>query len=499
MQNIYSLVRKNTLYVFGWKSVGPIVNFLVTIYIIRRLSVGDYGIYNILLTVMVYTALFSSLGLPSIFQRFIPEFYQRREWFKLKKLVVQGLFWRLLLAVILIFSIISFSNQVGGLLKIEGYLDYFMIFSLGIIFFLEAGLLTIALASLFLHKYFAISQVTYTIIRAGVLYYFLESEWGLYGVLLAEVIGYALQFILLSYFYYIKFSRNYPTNEDLDFPLRRFLRFGGFSYFNEIGSKVLDVDTDFFIISAFLGPNMVGLYAFANRIITLLIHWMPHNLFIDVIRPAFFAKYSQSNNARELQKMFRLLTKFIAFIWLPLVAGVFVLGDNLIIYVFDPKYLGALKILWIVAAFSALNSFAVPLGLVVQAVERVEINLYSKIFSIYNLIGDLLVVKPFGIVGVAVITSTAVLFKNIFIYIFAQKYVRLRVEFKCLSIITINTLVMAFFLYIFRGLIVDVYSFFLVGLVGGLIYLIASYFNKAFLEEERRIVNKLLPKPVFVF
>ena len=46
---------------------------------------------------------------------------------------------------------------------------------------------------------------------------------------------------------------------------------------------------------------------------------------------------------------------------------------------------------------------------------------------------------------------------------------------------------------------VDVYSFFFVVLGGGLIYLLISYLNKGFSEDERRIVNRLLPKPLFVF
>ena len=58
---------------------------------------------------------------------------------------------------------------------------------------------------------------------------------------------------------------------------------------------------------------------------------------------------------------------------------------------------------------------------------------------------------------------------------------------------------MAFFLYALRGLVVDVYSFLLVALIGCFIYLLAAYFNKAFLKDERRIVNELLPRPLFVF
>jgi len=226
---------------------------------------------------------------------------------------------------------------------------------------------------------------------------------------------------------------------------------------------------------------------------------LPHKLFMDVIRPSFFTRHAQTNNVKELDKMFKFLTKLIAFFCFPLIAGVFVLGDKLIIYIFDPKYLEALKVLWIMAAFTALNSFSFPLGLVVQSVERVEIHFFSKIFSIYNLIGDLIVVKSYGIIGIALVTSTAVLFKNLFIYFFAKKYVSFSIDLRSLFRISVNSLLMAVVLYLFRGLAVELYSFLLVLLVGGLFYLLAAYLNKGFSKDERRIVNNLLPRPIFVF
>ena len=60
-------------------------------------------------------------------------------------------------------------------------------------------------------------------------------------------------------------------------------------------------------------------------------------------------------------------------------------------------------------------------GLVLKAVERVEILLQSKMFSVYNLAGDVLVAPVFGITGVAVVTGSAVVFKDLYCYYFARK------------------------------------------------------------------------------
>ncbi len=495
----YLKIRKNIFYMAGGKLVVPVIGFLITIYIIRKLSVNEYGIYNILFALMGYIGLFSSFGLPSVFQRYIPEFNEQKQISNLKRLVNKGSILRILLSASFVLLVIIFSNKVGSLLKISNWLGYFKIFSLGIIFSLEANLLNIVLTSLFLHKYFVIYNSIYVFIRTIILFLLLKLGFGLNGLLLGEVICYGLLMIMFFFLYKRWAQFNKGNNNDEVFPLKRVARYGGFSFFNEVGAQILSVSTDFFIISIFLGPLAVGIYAFANRIMQMLSIWMPHNLLREVIRPAFFIRYTQEKSVKTLERMFNLLTKFSAFFLFPLMVGIFILGDKLIIYIFDPKYISSLKVLWIVALFNAINCFMFPVGLILQSIEKVQINLFSKIFALYNIIGDLLVINNFGVIGIALVTATAVLFKNLFCLLFAHKYTGLAVDFKNIGVIGLNSLLMGILLYPFRKIIVNIISFILVIVIGAIIYLIFAYFNKAFSENERKLLNKILPKAVFVF
>ena len=318
------------------------------------------------------------------------------------------------------------------------------------------------------------------------------------GLLIAESVAFGFLFILLT-FYYKKSQILHSIEKKTKLPIKRLVRFGGFSYFSELGAQILEVSTDFFIISAFLGPAAVGIYSFANRVITITTRILPHSALVDVIRPAFFTRFVQDKDPVQLNKMFNFLSKIIAFFVFPLVMGIIVLGDKLIIYVFDSKYLESSKVLLIMAAFTALNFFMFPLGLVLQSIEKVQIIFFSKIFAIYNLVGDLLVVKTYGIIGIALVTGSAVLFKNLFCYLFARRYTRLVVDFKGLGIITINSLLMGLIIYPVRKLVVDIPSFIVIIVIGALIYFMIAYFNKAFSNQERNIINKILPKPIFAF
>jgi len=494
-------MRNSSGYVLLGKLITPVITFLVSVLIVRILSVNDFGIYNFVFAVMAYVGLFSSFGLPNIFKRYIPEFMHNREHRNVRKTVEYGLIIRLLMLLIALSGITLFAEPIGTLFKIDNYIQYFQIFAFGILFYLEAQLLGTALVSLFLHKYFVLTQICYTLIRGGLLFILLHRGYGLHTLLIVEVAGYALMFGFLMLFYWRKKPEIDQDKEKPEavFPLKRLMRYGGFCYFNEVGEEVLDVRTDLFIITAFLGTHMMGLYAFATETVRLISRWMPHRLLMDVITPSFFSRYAQTRDVEDLNSMFNLVTKLITFFLFPLVMGMLLFGDKLIQYVYDPKYMEALVLLWIVVIFSAVNALAYPIGLVVEAVEHVEIHLYSKIFSIYNIIGDIVVIRPFGIVGVAVITGSAVLFKTIFTLVFVRKYVKLTIDWRSQIRILFNAAVMGVGLLLLRPLIHHLSGFIFATLAGGILFLLMSFFNKAFTHEERALINKITARPWFHF
>lgn len=490
-------IRKNISYVLLGKLLTPVVTFLITGYIVRHISIDSYGIYNILLAVMGYIGLFSAFGLLNIFQRYIPDFFNQKEYSHIKLLVRYGCVFRFVLIGLCVGLMILFSRQMGQLFKINGY--YFKLFSLGIIFALEAELIGLSLTSLFLHKYFVIAHICYIWGRAIVLYFLLKNGGNLNVLLLCEVAMYGFLFMIQGYFYFSQFEKKLPTVSHSSFPVKRILRYGSFSYFNEMGEQVLDVSTDFIVISLFLNVEAVALYAIANQIMRLLSKWMPHQMLMDIITPTFFTRYSQKKNQSDLVRMFHLLFKFVAFFYFPMFVGIVMLGDWLIIHFFDPKYLDALHVMYVVASFTLLNAFDTPLGLMVQSIEKVEIHFIGKIFSIYNLIGDLLVVKTYGIIGVALVTGSAVLFKNMLTYFYLKKYISFSIQIKPILTIVLNSIAMGIVVYLLRPIVDNKIFFLLSVFLGIVVYLSISSVNRSFNEDERQIINKMIGKRLFIF
>lgn len=484
---------------FARLGISLTVGAFVTIYIIRSLTIEHYGVYAVLYSLIGYVSVIGSFGIPSVFQRFIPEVLQQKEYSLLKRLVFRGLILRILLSVTMVCVILLFHGPIGRLLKIEGFVGYFSIFAWGIVLSLEASLLTSVLHSLFLHKYSVIASTLYTVFRGGCVFLLLQLGCGIRGVLWAEVAAWGLWAFLQCFFFYLKFVRLHPTGEKTPLPLYRYLRYGGLSSLNKLGSSVLGVSTDFFVITAFLGPGAVALYAFADRVIKIFVRCMPHIVLIDVIRPTFFTKYAESGNKQNLIEMFNLLVKIGAFCVFPLVVGIFVLSDKMITIVFKQDYLAAKPILWVLTVFTAINIFAGPMSLVLQAIEQVQINLYSKIFAFYNLVVELLVIQWFGVMGVVLVTCSAILMKNLFCYYFTKKYIGVYIDWRGLYTISANASLMALALWFLRSIVTDSYSLATVAVAGLIVFLLASWFNKAFSSQERDWINRIMSRPSFVF
>jgi len=499
VQNLDTSIRNSSLWMIVRLGVSLTVGAVVITHIIRSLTVEDYGVYALLYSLIGYVSVMASLGIPATFQRFIPEALQRKEYALLKQLVFRGLLLRLLLSGVTIGGMFLFHRPLGRFLKVDGFAGYFGIFAWGIILSLEASLLTSVLHSLFLHKYSVVAGTVYLVFRAGCVFVLLRWGWGIRGVLWAEVASWAFWALLQAFFYYVRFVRFHPGGETGAFPLRRYVRYGGLSSLNELGNSVLSVSTDFFVITAFLGPGAVALYAFADRVINLIVRCMPHVVLIDVIRPTFFTKYAQSGDPRYLADLFNLLVKISAFSAFPLAAGMFVLGDKMIAIVFKPEYLVALPILLTLVIFTAINVFADPTGLVLQATEQVQIILYSKIFAVYNLVLEVLVIRWFGVMGVVLVTCSAVLMKNLYCYLHVKRYAGVRADWGGLFAIATNAVVMSLVLWPLRSLVTGLWSLMLTICIGVVVYLLVSWINKAFNAQERSWVNRVSPRPVFVF
>jgi O-antigen/teichoic acid export membrane protein len=470
--------------------------------LVKNLSVEEFGIYNLLLGTSAFLGIVSSLGLISAFKRYLPEFFQKKEYRKFLWTVKYGSAFRASTAIISVSLIVLLFDKVGPFLQIGDYQNYFLIFAIGLFFLLQANLLEKALEAMFLHKYVVYALTTHTIIRFSLLYIIFYFEYGLLQVFVVDLITYLALLGLCLYFYKLNDVRK--TAEDIGHQnfsksalMKRLLRYSGFSMFNEAGKVVLDISTDFLVISHFLGPHVLGYYAFAARFGRIISKFLPTRMMRKVIFPVFIARYAESGDKKELDRMFNFLAKINAFLLFPVITLVAVFGRDIIQYVFDPKYLEGYTVMIILLVYFAM--WSLPVGLPLKAVEKPEFVLLAKLSSIYNLIMDIVLIQFWGILGVAIATSSAIIIKKIFEYNLSKKFAGITFPWVGIFKIILNCFILGTLMAWAKQFVDSILSLALISVLGMFAYLGISCVNKVFKAEERSLINKLVGRPYFIF
>jgi O-antigen/teichoic acid export membrane protein len=500
MTDFIGKVKRSSIYTLIGSAWARAAVFIVTWLLIKKLSPEEYGIYNLLLATTAYLSVVSSLGLVHAFRRYLPEFFQRKEYSQFLWTVKFGQKFQATFAILSILVIVLLFDKIGPFFQIGDYFNHFLIFAIGTVFLFQAYLLEHVLEAMFLHKYVLYTHIIHSLIRLLFLCIIFYLGYGILQVFIIDSIANIALFGLCTLFYRLNAVHKVgPEGQHQHFSkthvLKRVFRYSGFSVFNEIGKNFLDISTDLFVIAHYLGPSALGNYAFAARIGAMIEPLMPTRMLATVVEPVFFARYAQSGDKKELDRMFRFLSKLNAFLVFPVFTLVAIFGEEIIQYVFDRKYLDAYSVM--VVLFIYFMPLAFPVALPLKAVEKPEMVLIGKFSSIYNLIMDIVLVQFWGIVGVAIATSSSIILKKIFEYAMSRKYAGITFPWGSILKVSLNCLVVGALGIWAKQFVHDIFSLVMVCLLTVPVYLGLSYISKIFLEEERNLMNKLIGRPVF--
>ena len=492
-----NVIRKSSLFSVLGRLFERLFKIFIAWLLIKYLSTAEYGIYSLLLGISVYLNIFTSFGILPSFARYTPEFYQNKEIPKLKWLIKTGLIFRVSVAFIFLSIIITFYDYIAPFFNVAEYSVYFIIFASGLLFLFQAQLIQSALQSMFLHSKSVTANSIFLVVRGLLLVTFFSLGYGLLYVLIADLIA-NLGIMAAVYFYYnnaiqkVNHLKGTPFSKKKLF--KRIFRYSGYSLFNEIGVMFIDISTDFFVISHFLGTVQLGFYAFAARVGRMISELFPSRILMNVITPTYFSRYSQTGDKSELNKMFHFLSKLNAFTIFPIFGIFCIYGKEIIQFVFDEKYLAGYTVMLVLFLHFIMKAF--PVALALQAVEKPEMILVGKVFSIYNLVMDIVLIQIWGIMGVAIATSSAMIFKKIFEYYMSRRYAQLSIPWLSLIKTSLNCIIIIIIGYLFKDLITDLISLIIVVLCLGFIYLGLSFLNSAFNSEEKAMLNKIIGKQI---
>ena len=121
---------KSGKYVIIFRSLSQAATLLVTVLLVRALSETQFGIYNLLYSVIPLLSVIASFGLTNTLQRYIPEYYSKGEYQVANNLYRMASLIRLLSNIVILGLFLFFWNTIAPLFKLGEYRNYFILFTL---------------------------------------------------------------------------------------------------------------------------------------------------------------------------------------------------------------------------------------------------------------------------------------------------------------------------------------------------------------------------------
>jgi len=387
--------------------------------LLRFLTKEEYGTYSFIFSLSTMMVYLTSFGLAPVFSRYIPEFIEKKRRDSLKKLLFWGITIRLsAVSIVLLFGFIFRGVFIRFFFCPPLFADSILAI-ISLLFLLKAEeIVGPAILGPFLEQAkLAAVQVLQTIGRVSIiLLAFFYFKSGFHGIIIGYIfleIAIILIYSLTLYQTTRKTFKKIGHSEEEPFPVRRVCRFGIFSFFLAISGVFRDIAVDNMVIAHFLGMTGVATYSFAYTLSSFMAMANPVQMLKTQIDFWIVRKYVSGKDLDIFKRQFRFTSSLSLATLIPAICFVIVYRNHIIAF-FNRSYSGV-GLLLILFSFFALGqglqfSYAFGLG----ALEKVEYRFYANIFSVYNLVADIIFLKLWGLPGVVLATSSASIFTTIF-------------------------------------------------------------------------------------
>jgi O-antigen/teichoic acid export membrane protein len=489
---------RNTVFSLLGKAQAAVFSYIVIKLLLDVLTVEQYGLYSLLfIGVMVNLSMVFQMGTPNMLTRYIPERFTGHDWQSIHEVFAKVLRLQTVVAIFVSVAVFFLAPHICEWINFPGEANILRVFSIAAIFYLLTEVYHLTFSAIFRQQTIFSVTIAYNTLRLLVL----GAVYLYYRDFMAVVIAESVTLFFCLLFYAVSYFKTVPRKTEktslppLDWP--RMKKFGALSYANEIGVSLLSVATDFFMVSGILGGVATGFYGLANRINDLAHKVLPMKMLGPVIQPLFFSEYGANKEKAEFG--FRLLIKATLFPTVAVAVWMAVMSKEIIVYVFDPRYADAWVLVAVMALFLPAASLRMPLGLMMQNHERVDILIYAKISGILKIIAGVILLPMYGYNAMPWITGFAVLLQNNFVYYYVKKIAKARMDVWGNVRIWLNAAAAGVVIYFLKPYFASFIGVVISMVIFTVLFLILSMINRGFSKDERDFINSKLPKPLWKF
>ena len=423
--NRESELVKNTLILSVGRFLPKLVLFITLPIMTGNLSKSDFGLYDLINTIVMLWMPIITLQIQSSAFRYLIDVRDNRE--QCKRIITNVLTITLTAcAVVLPLSIFAF-NQYG---KFNSYLVALYLMTDGI--YTIVGQMSRGLGH---NRVFSESSFVLSLVNcSGILISLLLFHSGLNGVILSLLLSNAFAFlylvIKLKLYEYIDFR--FTSMEQI----KELVAYSWPMIPNNLSTWVLSL-SDRLVITAFLGIEANAVYAAANKVPSMLS--MVQGVIVMAWQENASLAVNDKDARRYFSEMFMMIYKSMIGVTAFLIGVMPVLFKLLIRGDYGQAYV-QMPILILAMFFFCMSS--VYGGIYIAHKKTLSVGFSTMVAAGINLVVDFILVRPFGITAGSISTLSAYFFLFIFRMINIRKFQPMRYDYKRLILLIIAIIVM---------------------------------------------------------
>lgn len=417
-------VARGGLIVFSSLIAFSLVNFLLRMFMVRTMSVDDYGLFFAVLTFVSVFGFFRDPGLCGALVKRIPEFIAKKQSNKIRPSIIFVLSYQVFISALVILSLVFFSSAIAPtVFKTAAAAPVLTILGL---WFLFDTLLVLIQSIFYGFQNFGI-QSSLQFLRAFlVLLLAIAFTWGLgsnvtsialafaFGLGIVVIIGLSIMMKKHSF----RLMRGRPITKTL---VKNLLAFAIPFFIGGAAIGIIDY-ADTLSITVFRTSREVGLYQAALPAARVL--WFLGMSLATVFFPMTSELWAK-NEKEKLKQMLSFLMR-LSFVLAFLGALIFIMFPEIVInLLFGTNYLPAALAFQILSAITIFYPFYAILSTTIVGIGKpVLVTITASIMGGFNLVGNIILVQLYGFEGAAVTTFFSFLIGFTLLLYFARKFIR---------------------------------------------------------------------------
>lgn len=379
--------------------------FLMTPAIVKALGNYDYGLWEIVFSLVGYMGLLD-IGMRPTVVRYVAKFHALSDRSSLDKLFTTSFSFSAFIGFVACMILMLWAFINPELLAEEKTDSSRYVLFLSIIAFQVLIQFPGYVAECFhagYQRYHLFNSITIvnTIIGNTIIYYMLTHGYGLLTLAIGNAIGLITKYIIyFALLFFERFGGFRLRFRDLSREmLELLLTFGGKSLAAAIASTVSgSIST--LAIGFFLGPAAIPFYSIPSKLVVIL------SSISTAITSAFMPAFSQLNALKQkniLQSTYITSTKYICGIIFPLIIGISMLGKPFLARWMGTEYAEQGAVILYLLAISHIVSLMNPLfNQLLTGINRIEFLIKFRVISaILLVITTLILINQIGLAGVA--------------------------------------------------------------------------------------------------